>query len=454
MYRNFIATLATGLSRPTTLIDYYYLQWMQKQSKSKIIKVKERNLKKILHYAYENTEYYNNTLHPYREIWSENNFNWEAFSEIPFLTKEIIRKNSEHLISKNVHKYKTYVQKSGGSTGIPTQHIHEKNLRVFDQSNNMLFKSWGNCSIGDKVLIISAQELENYSSPESNFLKVSNYIFNKNYINLFNFSLDKVEQIVNYINSEKPKIIQLYANAAYQIAQVIKSKGYRITAPPSMLMCIAGTIQKDKISLVEEAFAAPMFSRYGSRETGDMMGFCRDRVYHEIPNTHHIEVINNPNYHLSRNIGDISVTTLKNRAMPIIRYLIGDVGVIDDSVCNCGCNFNIISNIEGRTGDVIVNKSGKMFMPEVFVHLIGVIAADEKNLIYKFQIIQKTLELIVLKLVLLDNAKLDSKKEENIIKMIKAVYIDPLNVEICYEQDIPNLKNGKFAYVTTLINNE
>ena len=454
MYRNLIATFATGLSRPSTLVDYYYLEWLQKQPKSKILEVKERNLKKILYYAYENTEYYNNILHPYRKIWSKNSFDWDAFSEIPFLNKEIIRENYEHLISRNSHKYKTYIQKSGGSTGIPTQHLHEKNLRVFDQSNNMLFKSWGGCLIGDKMLIISAQEIENYSSPKSIPLRMSNYIFNKNYINLFDFSLDKVEQIVNYINSEKPKIIQLYANAAYQIAQAINSQGYRITSPPSMLMCIAGTIQKDKISLVEKAFSAPMFSRYGSRETGDMMGFCCDRVYHEIPNTHHIEIINNPKYQLSDNIGDISVTTLKNRAMPVIRYKIGDVGVIDGSVCNCGCNFNIISNIEGRAGDVIVNKSGKMFMPEVFVHLIGVIAADESNAIYKFQVVQKSLDLIVLKIVLLDNETLDSTKVENIIEMIKIVYVDPLNVEICYVNDIPNLKNGKYSYVTSLLNNE
>ena len=58
--------------------------------------------------------------------------------------------------------------------------------------------------------------------------------------------------------------------------------------------------------------------------------------------------------------GEIYVTDLLNRGMPLIRYEIGDVGALSDEPARCGAPNPVLASIGGRTADVIVLPSGRL----------------------------------------------------------------------------------------------
>jgi phenylacetate-CoA ligase len=58
--------------------------------------------------------------------------------------------------------------------------------------------------------------------------------------------------------------------------------------------------------------------------------------------------------------GSIIVTDLTNRAMPILRYQIGDVGVTSDRQCPCGRGLPLLEKVEGREADYVVTTAGRL----------------------------------------------------------------------------------------------
>ena len=68
-------------------------------------------------------------------------------------------------------------------------------------------------------------------------------------------------------------------------------------------------------------------------------------------------------------VGDLLVTTLNNRAMPLIRYRIGDRGMLLEGGCPCGRGLPLMQVAEGRISDSFTAPSGRRVSGVLFPHL-------------------------------------------------------------------------------------
>ena len=95
-------------------------------------------------------------------------------------------------------------------------------------------------------------------------------------------------------------------------------------------------------------------------------------------------------------IGDLVCTGFINQAMPLIRYKLGDSGILSDKMCDCGCKFPVMQMIVGRTDDLITTRDGRKIgrLDPIFKGLSG---------IKETQIIQTDIKHITLKIVRDDN---------------------------------------------------
>ena len=69
--------------------------------------------------------------------------------------------------------------------------------------------------------------------------------------------------------------------------------------------------------------------------------------------------------------GELYLTTKTNRAMPLIRYRIGDRGCLCDESCSCGNKGKVLQLASGRANDWILyeTEDGRLekITPNVFV---------------------------------------------------------------------------------------
>src|SRR5262249_22049091 len=93
--------------------------------------------------------------------------------------------------------------------------------------------------------------------------------------------------------------------------------------------------------------------------------------------------------------GSVVVTDLSNRAMPILRYQVGDVAVLSDRRCPCGRGLPLLERLEGRGADYVLTGAGELIsgvsLTENFALLVPGLA--------QLQIVQETTQDFLFRIV-------------------------------------------------------
>lgn len=99
-----------------------------------------------------------------------------------------------------------------------------------------------------------------------------------------------------------------------------------------------------------------------------MAGECSYRSgLHVFADVHRIEIVDDDGLVLpAGELGNIVVTDLYNRVHPLIRYQLGDRGMLLDEGCPCGVSLPLMAKPEGRTTDVLRLPSGKIMNHRLF----------------------------------------------------------------------------------------
>jgi len=198
---------------------------------------------------------------------------------------------------------------------------------------------------------------------------------------------------------------------------------------------------------IEEVFQCKVFNHYGSREVGPIASECSAHDGLHIMMEHVlVEVINEKGEPCKPGEeGEIVVTSLSNYAMPLIRYKIGDIGIMQEySPCSCGCNYPKLQKVIGRTTDLFLNTKGEKIDGEYFTHLFYF-----RDWIEKFQFIQEDIDDITVKIV--KKANPPQKELKEIEEKIKLVMGDRCKINYEFVDDIPKTKTGKFLYTISKI---
>ena len=112
---------------------------------------------------------------------------------------------------------------------------------------------------------------------------------------------------------------------------------------------------------IRKAFSCDVYDTYGCSEMGFIACDCeRHEGLHLFMDLYYIEVCRNGRLVAPGELGKLYITDLENRAMPWIRYDIGDVGryFVEDHRCG---RKSIRLQVEGRIEDTLSNSKGELF---------------------------------------------------------------------------------------------
>ncbi len=114
-----------------------------------------------------------------------------------------------------------------------------------------------------------------------------------------------------------------------------------------------------KVRRLRDLWGASAYSMFGMTETNTLAMFCRHQDLHLVETRTYFEVIDpSTGARLPDGaVGELAVTTLASRAMPLVRYRTGDVCQIEAEPCACGSPLRRLRH-RGRMGDRIAVGSG------------------------------------------------------------------------------------------------
>lgn len=322
------------------------LEKIKKLSDPDFRKWHEKKRWDIVKYHFENNEFYRSRFGDKLP---------ERWEDIPLLVKTDYQRSGFNLISKSYNKKDIYSGYTSGSSGHPFNYYKDKFAHAMTWALiKDRYRNFG--------LTLDSRQARFYGIPlekkDYYIEKTKDFLSNRLRFPVFDLSDEMLEKFLEKFRSEKFDYVYGYTNSIVLFARyLIKVKVILKEVCPDLKICICTSencTQEDK-NIIEKAFGVKAVNEYGTSEV-DLIAFETGSGKWLLSNENiFIEVIDdNGELVTEGGEGRILLTALHNKAMPFIRYEIGDKAVIAPG------NGEIdLKKILGGVNDIVVLPSGK-----------------------------------------------------------------------------------------------
>ena len=412
-------------------------------------KIQQKKLYKLIKYASENIPYYQQIIKGHHIQFSEDTI-FKDIKNFPLLTKDVIRNHFDELYKFRDNTY--YTNSSGGSTGEPVTLYQDKHYRDWAIANKHLFNEWAGRQIGEPMIKLwgslrdilkGGQTIRKYFRQQFSGITI---------LNSNKMTEKDMYLYVKRINDIKPCLILTYTSGIDELARFIQEHHLSVYSPPAV-MTTAGVLHPEVYERIKKVFVTKVFNRYGSREVSDIACNCeKSDGLHLNTDIHYLEIVDDEGREVEvGKSGNIIITLLTNYTMPLIRFKIGDKGILSAENSQCGHGFPLLKKVAGRIKSVFINKFGDSIDDDLFIELFRL----KKN-VKQFQIIQEAIDYIIINLVLMDKTKLkdvnEEFKKEN--QAIRKVMGEEIEIKYNILDEIEPSPSGKFMYTFSRVQNK
>lgn len=141
---------------------------------------------------------------------------------------------------------------------------------------------------------------------------------------------------------------------------------------PRLLFTGAEMLSPHAREVYEGTFGCPVIDLYGAHEVGHIACQCRwCGLYHTCDDSVIVEVLRDGRPAAPGEDGEIVVTSLHSKAMPMIRYRLGDIVRRPQQAPECPVRFNTIERIQGRSLDYLNLPDGRRINPYTIVERLA-----------------------------------------------------------------------------------
>lgn len=369
----------------------------------------------------------------------------DDWAKLPILTKDIIRENAEDLRSEGYSSLWIRKNTSGGSTGEPVVFLQDDAYQVDMCATKRVYDSWTDYQYGESKVILWGSERDLLVGREHWKTHFARWMQNEHWINAFRMTEESMAASVDLINQRKPVQILAYVEAISTLCKFIRRNNLLVHSPKA-IMTSAGTLYPEIREEISETFNAPVYNRYGSREVGDMGSeYAAGSGLLVHPSVHYLEVVREDGSHCQPGEpGRILVSCFTNRVMPLLRYDVGDIGVMHPDGLPGMPAYQNLESVKGRVTDNFITSEGARIHGEFFTHLLY-----HRDWVQKFRFHQRADTSIDIYVVLTPHMKLIDLQEqcEQIESQIRQVMGDACELRWSALNELDSHENGKYRYV-------
>ncbi|MFB0905044.1 MAG: phenylacetate--CoA ligase family protein [Nonlabens sp.] len=330
-------------------------------------------------------KYHLTNNHFYSSLVSDKTVSWE---NLPILTKRNLQQPLQERLSTGYTTKNIFKGKTSGSSGHPLtygkdKYAHAMTWAVFYEA----YKQHG-------INLNSSLQARFYGIPlrgKGRYLElVKDFVSYRKRFPIFNMNDAVLESFVYRFSKDKFEYINGYTSSIVLLARYCQSKNRVLKSIcPTLKMVITTSemLFPDDRLLLEEWLGIPVINEYGASEVG-LIAMQNAQGDFEINQQNlYVEVVDEENQPVPEGaIGSILVTDLYNKAHPMIRYKIGDLG----SLQTLENGIRVLKDLQGRVSDMVLLPSGKVVPGLTFYYVTKAIIKEDLDIL-EFIVIQKEL---------------------------------------------------------------
>jgi len=384
--------------------------------------LQESRLNSILDFASTQTIYYKDII-PGRKSDSP----YVRLHNIPILTKSIIKQHTNDMLTMPVDQL--IKLSSSGSTGVQTDVYLSKQELSLDRAIQIHWWEWAGYKIGMPMLqtgLATTRSLEK---------KLKDYFFRTKYLFAFGLIQADLTPLKPWIIRHKP-FLGGYASSLFVISQLLENQHLHFRSSVSWGDKLFDHYKKN----ITEQLGCPVFETYGTGE-GIKIAAQKDNAFMYIMSPYVVlEIVDDHGNPVpDGSLGHVVVTSLVNRAMPLIRYRLGDLAIKlprEKYPEERSLALPLLQKVIGRETDIVQTPGGKKLIVHSFTGIF-----EYYPQIRQFCIIQNKLSGIHV-LYVKENG-FQPKVLEEISNRLAELINEPFEITFESVDQIPPTKSGK-----------
>lgn len=332
---------------------------------------------------------------------------WES---IPVMQKKDLQIPLKERLSKGYNLKNIYINKTSGSSGHPFIFAKDKLCHALTWAEILDRFDWYGLNFH------SSLQARFYGIPLDPIgyqkERLKDRLSSRYRFPIFDLSNEKLEKFLHVFRKKPFDYINGYTSSIVLFAKFLREKNLVLNSIcPTLKYCVVTSEMLFDIDrrLMEESFGVPVINEYGASEL-DLIAFDHPVDGFVVNSeTLFVEILNKDNQPVPHGSeGRIVITSLYNQAHPMIRYDIGDTGIL-----NTKSSFKrpVLKKLIGRTNDIAQLPSGKTVPGLTFYYVTKSIIEDKGNV--KEFIVEQTL-LDQFKVIYTSNELLTTEEIETI----------------------------------------
>lgn len=329
--------------------------WSSEQWKT----FQENRLAFVLHRASTQVPYYSGQ-------WSErrrkgDRASWEYLENWPILEKEQLRAQATTFVADDCDPRNMFHEHTSGTTGKPLDLWWSREaVRQWYALFEARIRRWHGVSWRENWITLGGQLVVPFSRKTPPYW-VRNRQMNQMYLSSHHISPKTVKDYAEALKRFGPSHIIAYTSSAVLLARYAHDEGISFAGSLRAVITNAEPLLDWQRQILEQVFSCRIIETYGQAEAVAAASEDHDGRLRFWPESGLLEIVDDNDQAVPQGESGSFITThLFNADMPLIRYRVGDRGVLSPQAQKSVHNrLPVIERIEGRNTDMLVAQDGR-----------------------------------------------------------------------------------------------
>ncbi|WP_020469291.1 phenylacetate--CoA ligase family protein [Zavarzinella formosa] len=395
------------------------------------------SLREMLFHAWETVPFYRNRwqaagVHP------EDVRQLEDLGQFPILTKQDLRAHAAEIRSFAYADQEVFRKTTSGSTGVPLTIAVDREAMDWKRACTLRSDQWSGWRRGTRVARLWGHAAADRGSWKARLRRA--ILDRESYLNTLDMTAERMKEFAETLIHRPPGLIFGHAHSLYLFSVFVR-KHFLGRIHPDGVISTAMLLHNWQRTAIEEAFGTPVTNRYGCEELSLIASECGEHDgLHLNADSVFAEVIPDATLSTEPGGGRLVMTDLLNRAMPLIRYQIGDVAVPKSGNCACGRGLPMLKSVTGREADYVLAPDGRLISG---ISLTDHYATEIRGAT-QVQLVQESRSGIRLRIV--PDERFDVSSRERVAILSREFFGPEMRADIELVDRIPQEPSGKYRF--------
>ena len=302
----------------------------------------------------------------YRTLFAEHGLDPLAFrgredlARLPRLPKSVLRERPESLLADDAPRHRPRWHQTSGTTGTPVRFVLDREANALEFCFYWRHWSWAGYRLGDRFAELGTVHFLRRGRSEA--LEHWQPHLSRLMLNAARVAPGNAARVAAALAERRVRYLKGMPSALAHLVRVLDEA--RARSPLLRAVFSTGEVltPADRAA-IEAAFGCQVLDACGHMERTVAIAQCPAGGYHVQADYGLLETVDRTRAADGRPLASILGTSLHTRAMPLLRYEVGDdVELLEDGdgrTCACGRTLPLVKRVLGRSQDTIETPDGR-----------------------------------------------------------------------------------------------